>query len=258
MKKYFENLGKWIFKFTEEAGNIVILLGQTFRWMFKKPFDRKSMFSQMVVIGINSFPIVTITAITTGMVLALQTGVTLEGRIAGLSTYIGGIVAVSLCRELGPVLTALIVAGRVGSSIAAELGTMKVTEQIDALYTMSANPVKYLAVPRFIACTIMLPVLAIYSDLLGILGGMFIGMAKLNVTAVEYIDNMTDFLSLDDVMNGLSKTVVFGMIIATIGCYTGFTASGGAEGVGRATTRSVVLGSILILIFDYILTAFLW
>lgn len=256
--KLFEAIGKSVLEFFNEAGRIFLLFLKIFYWMFKKPSEIKNIIAQMTVIGVNSFMVITITSLSTGMILALQTGTALERKISGSALFLGGIVSLSLVRELAPVLTGLVMAGKIGSAIAAELGTMNVTEQIDALDTMATNPVKYLAVPRFLACIFMLPALTIYANLLGILGGLFISTNVFNVGVNTFLEGMNFYLTTDDMYKGLLKTVVFGAIISTVGCHKGFETTGGAEGVGKSTTSSVVISSMLILVADYILTAFLW
>ncbi len=211
----------------------------------------------MVHIGYNSIPVVLITSLFTGMVFALQTGLSLEVKLKGTSQFVGGILILALVRELSPVLTALIISGRIGSSIAAEIGTMQVTEQIDALKTLGTNPVQYLAVPRFLALTFMMPCLVILSDIVGWLGGAIVSVTELEVPFMTFYYNSRDVLRMGDVVSGLIKSSFFGMIISTIGCYKGFSTRGGAEGVGKSTINSVVLASMLILISDYFLTSFL-
>lgn len=258
MTRLAEILGSSLLRAAHQAGGIVLLFGQIWRWMFRAPFGWRETLLQMMEIGVRSFWVVTLTSISTGMVLALQTSYSLGHRFAGIEYYLGGVVSLSITRELGPVLTALMVTGRVGSAIAAELGTMAVTEQLDALHTMATHPTQYLGVPRFIACLIMLPILTIFADAIGIFGGGLVSSMYSGVPWGHYMDMVNYYLRIHDVMNGLIKTVVFGMTIATVGCYMGFNTTGGAEGVGRSTTRSVVTASILILIFDYILTAMLF
>ena len=171
--------------------------------------------------------------------------------------FIGSAVTISMFRELCPVLTGLLLAGRVGSSIAAQIGTMKVTEQIDALRTLSADPVQYLAVPRFIACVTMTPLLTVLTDMVGVLGGAFIAYFGLSLTPSKYFENIIQYVALADLMSGLIKSLFFGLIISVISCYQGFNTRGGAEGVGRATISAVVFSSMAILISDYFLTYFL-
>ena len=210
----------------------------------------------MEEVGIKSIPVVLITGAFTGAVLALQSYTGFKRFNA--ETFVGTVVALSITRELGPVLTGLMVSGRVGSSMAAELGTMQVTEQIDALYTLAVNPIKYLIVPRLLAALIMMPVLVIFADLIGILGGYFVSVKVLHSNPYIYMERTWDYLELNDIYSGLFKAGVFGIIIATISCYQGFFTEGGAEGVGRATTKAVVLSCLLILIFNYIITALLF
>ena len=208
---------------------------------------------QMDKIGVASLPLVFLTSLFTGVVLALQTAYQLQQISAQL--YIGSLVALSMTRELGPVLTALVIAGRVGAAISAEIGTMRVTEQIDALQTLSTDPVRYLAAPRLLALLVMLPLLTLYADLVGMMGGYLVGVYKLGLGSNLYINMTWDALRHKDVFTGLFKAAVFGAIIAVIACHEGFEASGGAEGVGRSTTFSVVISFILIIAADCFFTA---
>jgi phospholipid/cholesterol/gamma-HCH transport system permease protein len=242
--------------FLAEVGSVLIFLLQTLRWTFTPPFYWKSVLKQMEQIGFNSIPVVITTALSTGMVLALQsyTGF----KRFGAETLIGTVVSLSMTRELGPVLTGLMVAGRAGAAMAAELGTMRVTEQIDALSTLATNPMKYLVVPRFIASTVMMFFLTILGVMIGIIGGYFVGVKVLDTNPVTYIDNSIDFTEVTDILYGLIKALVFGAVIGLIGCYKGFHTEGGAEGVGKATTGAVVVSCMLILILDYFLSALLW
>lgn len=235
---------------------MVILFFQTFAWVFRPPLQGKEILKQMEAVGVRSFPVVVITAGFTGMVLALQSFTAFKRF--GAETMVGTVVALSMTRELGPVLTGLMVSGRMGSAMAAELGTMQVTEQIDALYTLATNPIKYLIVPRFLATVIMLPILVIFADVIGILGGYLVGVQILGTNPTLYFRRTWDFLEVNDLYSGLIKAIFFGMILSTISCYQGFSAQGGAEGVGRATTKAVVLSSLTILISNYFITAFLF
>jgi len=252
----FSWIGNSSIRFVEEAGKIIILFVKTMGCIFRPPLEGREILKQMEEVGVRSFPVVIITAGFTGMVLALQsfTGF----KRFGAETMVGTVVALSVTRELGPVLTGLMVSGRVGSAMAAELGTMRVTEQIDALYTLATNPIKYLIVPRFLAAIIVLPVLVIFADVIGILGGYLVSVQILGTNPTLYIRRTWDFLELNDLYSGLLKAGVFGMILATISCYQGFSAQGGAEGVGRATTKAVVMSSLTILISNYFITAFLF
>ncbi len=253
----FEKIGRIVLRGIISLGEITYLTLSTIKWMFRRPFDLKNIVAQMVHIGYNSIPVVFITSLFTGMVIALQTGLTLESTLKGMSQFIGGVVSVSMARELAPVLTSLIMAGRIGSSIAAEIGTMQVTEQIDALRTLGTNPIHYLSVPRFLALTFMLPALVMFADFIGWLGGAIVSIIELETPFLTYYYHSQSTLKMGDILSGLIKSCVFGMIIAIVGCYKGFNTTGGAEGVGKSTISSVVTSSILILIADYFLTSFL-
>ena len=208
----------------------------------------------MMRIGYFSLPVVALTAFFTGGVLALQ--IYYGGNEFNSESIVASIVALGITRELGPVLAGLMVAGRVSAAIAAELGTMRVTEQIDALVTLSTNPYKYLVVPRLVAAILTLPALVLIADIIGVMGGYIVGVETLNFNSGAYIQNTTDFLKLDDVTSGLIKSAIFGFIIALMGCFHGFNSRGGAQGVGRATTNAVVTASILILASNYLMTSF--
>jgi phospholipid/cholesterol/gamma-HCH transport system permease protein len=238
----------------EAVGRYGIFFTDTIRWMFRPPFDAKNIIIQMLEIGYKSIPVTAITLFFTGMVMAYQLGRVMDSLMSGSSIFIGSGVTISMFRELCPVLTGLLLAGRVGSSIAAEIGTMKVTEQIDALRTLSAEPIQYLAVPRFIACLVMTPVLTLITDIVGVLGGAFIAFFSLGITVDKYVDNILQYTGLSDLTTGLVKSVFFGMQIAIIACYQGFNTAGGAEGVGKSTIQAVVKSSMAILISDYFLT----
>lgn len=227
-----------------------IFLGPAFK---KKFVSLKHTFYQMVFVGIRSILIVSLVTIFTGMVFAMQLAYQLEKM--GAIIYVASLVAISLCRELSPVLTALVVAGRAGSAIAAELGTMKVTEQIEALDTMAINPIRFLASTRFLALFFMLPCLTVVGNLSGILGGFLVGTKSLNINPYLYMQTTFKYLALKDIYTGMTKSFVFAIIIALICCYEGLNTKGGAEGVGRATTRSVVISFILIILADCVLTA---
>ncbi|MDY7034299.1 MAG: ABC transporter permease [Thermodesulfobacteriota bacterium] len=242
--------------FIEESGRITLLFIKTVIWIFRPPLNFKNVTRQMEEVGINSTPVVLIMAIFTGMVLALQS---FSGfRRFNAEAFVGTVVALSMVRELGPVLSGLMVSGRVGAAMAAELGTMQVTEQIDALRTLATNPIKYLIVPRFLATLFVMPILVILSDIIGIIGGYFVSVRLLGTNATTYWKRTWDYMELDDVYVGLFKACIFGIIIATISCYQGFYTEGGAEGVGKATTRAVVLSSLTILISNYFITAFMF
>jgi phospholipid/cholesterol/gamma-HCH transport system permease protein len=256
MSNWLEVIGKKASDFFREMGAVIIFFGHTLRWTFSRPFYLKNLLKQMEQIGVNSVPVVLTTAISTGMVLALQsyTGF----KRFGAQSLIGAVVSLSMTRELGPVLTGLMVAGRAGASMAAELGTMRVTEQIDALYTLATNPMKYLVVPRFLASTIMMFFLSALGMYIGILGGYFVGVKVLGTNPVTYINQSINNTRVSDIWYGLIKSLVFGAVVGIIGCYKGFNTEGGAEGVGKATTGAVVVSCMLILILDYFLSALLW
>ena len=235
------------------AGGIALLFQEACVLLASKKIRWKATFDQMKKIGVQSLPLVFLTALFTGMVLALQSAYQL--RLFSAEQFTSDLISVSLCRELGPVLTSMVVAGRVGASIAAELGTMKVTEQIDALKALATNPVQYLVVPRFIAALFMLFILTIYADVIGMFGGYLIAVLKLGMSSNVYIQRGFKALLVKDVMTGLIKAFFFGGIISIVGCYFGFTARGGAEGVGRATMLAVVVALIMVIASDALFTA---
>jgi phospholipid/cholesterol/gamma-HCH transport system permease protein len=253
---FFRAIGERTLRFVEEAGKLMVLFIQILGWTFRPPVQGREILKQMEEVGVRSFPVVVITAAFTGMVLALQSFTGFKRFNA--ESMVGTVVALSMTRELGPVLTGLMVSGRVGSAMAAELGTMKVTEQIDALYTLATNPIKYLIVPRFLAAVLMLPILVIFADVIGMLGGYLVSVQVLGTNPTLYVRRTWDYLEFNDLMSGLLKAVCFGMIVALISCYQGFSAQGGAEGVGRATTKAVVISSLAILISNYFITVILF
>ena len=238
--------------FVATTGELTVLTLASFRALFKPPYEVGAWVRQMEQIGVRSLGVASITTIFTGMVMALQTAYSLPEL--GVKYYIGAVVSKSLVRELGPVLTALIVGGRVGAGMTAEIGTMKVTEQVDALRSMGADPVKKLVVPKLIATLIMLPALTVLGDLLGILGGLVMATTQLDLSPGFYINDVLTALTLEDVFSGVGMSFFFAYFIAIIGCYQGLNARGGADGVGRATTSTVVMASILILVSDFFLT----
>jgi len=247
-----EGIGHAIMKSLQSIGILTIFVGKSLMHTFTPPWYPKLILRQFVDIGYYSLPVVGMTAIFTGMVLALQsyTGFTRFNA----ESAIAGVVALSVTRELAPVLAGLMVAGRIGASIAAEIGTMRVTEQIDALTTLSVNPYKYLIVPRIIAGTIMLPVLVLIADIIGIYGGYLVSIYTLGFSEGSYLTQTWNILQPNDVISGLVKASAFGFIVTMMGCYHGFNSGRGAQGVGAATTYAVVSASILILIFNFILT----
>ncbi|RZI46219.1 MlaE family ABC transporter permease [Candidatus Finniella inopinata] len=238
------------------CGHITLFFLRALRQGFSFPWYGRQFINQLINIGYFSLPVVGMTAIFTGMVLALQsyTGFSRFSAEGAVAT----VVVLSMTRELGPVLAGLMVAGRIGAAMAAEIGTMRVTEQIDALTTLSTNPLKYLVLPRLIAGMTMLPILVLIADIIGVMGGYIVGVYKLGFNSANYIDQTWKFLEWDDVQSGLIKASCFGLIISLMGCYHGYYSNRGAEGVGRATTNAVVSASILILFFNYALTIFLF
>ncbi len=254
--RIFSSIGRVFSRLLEGTGELSILTGKTLAWTFRPPYRLKLILEQMEEIGVNSMPVVFFTSMFTGMALALQSYTVFKRFNA--ESLIGTAIAFSMVRELGPVLTGIIVAGRAGSAMAAELGTMRVTEQIDAMETIAVNPIQYLVVPRFIGALIMLPIMTCVCDIIGMIGGYLVAVQGLGVNGTIYLRASFQFMDIHDIASGLYKAVVFGAIIALVGCYKGFFAAGGAEGVGRATTGSVVIASMLILLFDVILTAILF
>lgn len=247
-----QGIGHALLNFFAGAGRLFIFIGRAIYHSVTPTFFPAQLKRQLIDIGYYSLPVVGMTALFTGMVLALQsyTGFTrfnAEGAIAG-------VVVLSVTRELAPVLAGLMVAGRVGAAIAAEIGTMRVTEQIDALSTLSVNPFKYLIAPRLIAATLTLPILVLIGDVIGVYGGYVVAIYNLDFSAGSYLSQTWDTVQTMDVVSGLVKAGVFGFIVAIMGCYHGFNSGRGAQGVGAATTNAVVSSSILILIFNYILT----
>jgi phospholipid/cholesterol/gamma-HCH transport system permease protein len=246
-------VGEKIVGYVKEMGRMLLLLVDTIRWSLYPPFRVDLLFQQMERVGVRSVLVVVLTGAFTGMVLALQSFH--ATRSFGAETMVGVAVALSMTRELGPVLTSFMVTGRAGSAMAAEIGTMRVTEQIDALSAMAVNPIKYLIVPRVLASLLVVPMLTVIADFVGIVGGYFTGVIMLRINAGAYVANMEKYVELNDIYHGIIKAAVFGLILSVIGCYKGYTTTGGAEGVGKATTESVVLATVTILMANYLLTA---
>ncbi|MBT6096485.1 MAG: ABC transporter permease [Rhodospirillaceae bacterium] len=250
--RFLQAVGRVFIAFLATAGRLTLFTIEGTSHCFRAPWYFRIIGRQMVEIGYYSLPVVGLTAVFAGMVLALQTYIgasrfSAEGAIAN-------IVVVALTRELGPVLAGLMVAGRIGAAMAAEIGTMRVTEQIDALTTLSTNPMKYLVAPRLIAGVTMLPLLVFVADIIGVFGGYLVAVYKLGFNPTNYLKDTWNFMEASDVISGLVKASVFGFLITLMGCYHGYNSKGGAQGVGQATTNAVVSASILILCFDYILT----
>jgi len=260
MHKYIENflraLGKPLVIFISRTGELSLFIAQSLYNCVTPPFYWKMLLRQMLDIGFYSLPVVALTTIFAGMVIALQT-------YAGFSSYgaesaIASVVLISVTRELAPAFAGLMVAGRIGAAMAAEIGTMRVTEQIDALSTLSTNPFKYLVAPRLIAGVLVLPLLVLIGDIIGIFGGYLVAVYQLDFNAANYINATINELQSIDIITGVIKAAVFGFIISLMGCYNGYKSKGGAQGVGEATTNAVVASSILILIFNYIITGMIF
>jgi phospholipid/cholesterol/gamma-HCH transport system permease protein len=244
--------GRVFLNFLEALGRIVNFTGLAIIYSLRPPYYPRLILRQMIDIGYYSLPVVGLTAIFTGMVLALQsyTGFARFSAESAIAT----VVVLSMTRELGPVLAALMVAGRVGASMAAEIGTMRVTEQIDALTTLSTNPYKYLVMPRLLGGLLMLPCLVLVADIIGVFGGFLIGVNKLGFNPAGYLKQTFSFLEARDVISGLTKAAVFGFVISLMGCYHGYHSKGGAQGVGTATINPVVSALVMILVFNYMIT----
>jgi len=225
-------------------------------FLFKKPPKLEHFVKQLSYIGAETLPVVVVTSFFSGGVIVVETYSTFHRFNA--ESLLGAVVAISMARELGPVLTALMVVARVGSAMTAQIGTMKITEQIDALRVLAVNPIRYLVTPRLVASTVSLPLLTILADVIGIFGGWFVAVKLFGVNDYLFWQKMRDIVELHDFLGGLYKATVFGFLIATVSCYFGFAAKGGAEGVGRATTASVVVSSMLVLIVDYFLSALIF
>jgi len=246
-------VGSAVLTFLAEVGALSQFTMKALRASFAPPIYLRLIGMQMLRIGYFSLPVVGMTAFFTGGVLALQ--IFIGGSRFNAEGFVANIVAIGITRELGPVIAGLMVAGRVSAAIAAEIGTMRVTEQIDALVTLSTNPFKYLVAPRLIAAVISMPLLVVIADIIGVFGGFVVGTQSLGFNPIVYIGNTVDFIEFDDVSSGLIKSAVFGFIIALMGCYSGYRSQGGAQGVGRATTNAVVSASILILAANYVMTS---
>lgn len=249
---FLNGIGRTTLAFMEATGKLAMFTALALSHCLRPPFYLRHIGRQMVDIGYYSLPVVGLTALFTGMVLALQS-------YSGFARFnaesaIATVVVLSITRELGPVLAGLMVAGRIGAAMAAELGTMRVTEQVDALTTLSTNPFKYLIAPRLIAGTTMLPLLVLVADIIGVFGGYLVSVYRLGFNASTYINNTWQYLEFMDVVSGLVKAACFGFVIALMGCYHGYNSRGGAQGVGAATTNAVVSASILILVLNYLLT----
>lgn len=252
-KKYFETVGKEVIGFLRDMGELTELLFLSFAALFSGKVHSRLIFEQMVKIGIDSLPIALTSAFFVGMVFAMQVGT--EFVKFGASKFIGGVMAIAVARELAPALTGIVIASRVAAAIAAELGTMNVTEQIDAIKALGSNPVRYLVGPRLLACTFMMPLLTVLADLFCFFGGYLVAVYVVKINAIDYMGSAKQLMTMGDIYGGIAKSVVFGMIIALIACYKGLKTRGGAKGVGESTTSSVVMSLIALFIFNYFLSA---
>lgn len=242
----------------KQFGEVAVLLSLTLKNVFRKPWEKEIFLQQLEQIGVRSLPVVSATAAFGGLVFGLQTYVGFHRYVGpGSEAYAGPVISLGLSKELIPILVGLMISGRVGSSMAAEIGTMKITEQIDALYSLGADPNRYLVVPRTLACFIMLPLLTLYGDFIGIVGGYAYNVFVMGVNRFIYLKNTLLYFEMWDIVSGLIKSAVFGIVIAVIGCWQGFRTEAGAKGVGKATTRAVVISSILILILNFFMSKFL-
>lgn len=256
MLALFEYVGRSTLQLLEYLGSLFLLLWETLGWVARGSIRFGLTLQQMAYLGVDSLLIVILTTTTAGMVMSLQLA-----HIAvqyGVTNVVGGGVAIAMSRELGPMLTAVVVAGRAGSAIAAELGTMKVTEQISALQTMAVSPVRYLVVPRFLALLAMMPILALFADLTGTLGGALIASQSASIPYEAFYDSIRRLLELSDVLNGLLKAVVFGVEVALVSCMQGLNTGRGAAGVGVSTTTSVVFSTIIIFVTNYLMSSWLF
>jgi len=253
---FFATIGRAVLSLLATIGGLAIFTARSLAALVSPPIYGRLIGQQMMRVGYFSLPVVGLTAFFTGGALALQ--IYLGGNRYGAEAIVPQIVVLGITRELGPVIAGLMVAGRVSAAIAAEIGTMKVTEQIDALTTLATNPVKYLVVPRLLAAVISMPILVAVADSIGVFGGYVVATESLGFTGSIYLKNTVDFATHQDVASGLIKAAVFGFIIALMGCYNGFNSKGGAQGVGTATTNAVVSSSILILAANYLLTSILF
>lgn len=256
IEQFLNSIGTYTLSMCTMMGSFSLFFMSTIKTALTTKLKLKKLLAQTEEIGFNSLVIVVLTGTFTGAVLALQTYIGV--RRYGGEEFVGPIVALSMSRELGPVITGLMVAGRSGSAIAAEIGTMRITEQIDALKTLRINPIQYLVVPRILAGTIILPFLGVFSVMCGVVGGYFIATSVLGLNGNQYINGIKKYLEYSDITSGLIKSSVFGLILTWVGAFKGFYASGGARGVGLATTQSVVMGSILLLLANYFLTSALF
>jgi phospholipid/cholesterol/gamma-HCH transport system permease protein len=254
--KWIESLGLWAIRVTESIGAMTLMALQSLVWLFRPPFRWRIFLQSLEYVGVGSLGIVTLTGAFTGMVMAIQSAYAF--KMFHAESLVGTTVALALTRELAPVLTGLMVTGRVGSSIATEIGTMNVTEQIDALRTMAVNPIQYLVTPRVLACVIMVPILCLLCSLVGVSGAYLVAVKGLGLDQGVFFDRIVTVVQPWDVWSGIIKAAVFGLVIGTVSCFKGYQAEGGARGVGVATTQAVVISSIAVLVTDYFLTVLMF
>ncbi|MFZ5830434.1 MAG: MlaE family ABC transporter permease [Planctomycetota bacterium] len=252
---WLTDLGALVIDWIEALGDLALFCFRTFYWLFARLPQRETILPNFYQIGVLSLPVVALTGTFIGMVLVVQSYV--QFRMVNMETRLGAVINMSIVRELGPVLAATMLAGRVGSAMAAELGTMRVTEQIDALTSMGANPIHYLVVPRFLGCLLLIPALTIMADFMGVAGALFYAVGLLEIDLHHYLENSRQFVGNFDLFAGVFKSLFFGAAIALIGCHRGFNSEGGAEGVGRAATAAFVYSFVVILLLDLLLAIFL-
>ncbi len=252
MRNLIERAGAFGVSQFEQLGDITVLTFKTIRYTFTPPYNLRLILEQVDEIGIKSIPIAILSAMAIGMVMVLQ--IAYGFKRFGASALVGPVVSIAIVRELGPVITSLLVGGRTGAGITAEIGSMKVTEQVDAIRALGADPIKKLLVPRVVASVVVFPLLCVLADIAGILSGMLLAGVELAISPQFYIRSIIEEVTVSDFLSGILKTIFFGFIVATISCYLGMTAEGGTQGVGRATTLTVVLSLVLILISDFLLT----
>lgn len=255
MKNLIEVVGRLLIMGTQRLGEFLVFARSFFSWSIAPPLRKQVFLRQMEFIGIKSIPIITLTATFTGMVFALQTGYAF--RLFNAEIFVGSTVGLALTREIAPVFTALMVVARAGSAMAAEIGTMKVTEQVDALSSMAVNPVHYLVVPRVMAATVMVPLLSGLFSYVGIVGAYFISIHLLHIEPTAFMHKLLYYVDASDVIGGLIKAAFFGFVLSLVSCHRGYRTEGGAEGVGRATTQAVVISSVAVLVMDYFLTSWI-
>jgi phospholipid/cholesterol/gamma-HCH transport system permease protein len=253
---FTEKVGHEFMSLAEALGSAALMLKSVVYWLIRSKFELSETLKQAVKIGVDSFTVTALTSFFTGMVLALQMGYSTK-NLFNEPLFIGTLVAFSMLKELGPVLTSIVVAGRAGAVVTAEIGTMQVTEQIDALYTLGTNPTRYLLVPRYLAFLITLPLLTVFADFIGVMGGCIVGAVKLGVPASVYFDDIFTYLEIADFLHGFLKTYFFAFMIATVSCYKGLHTKGGAEGVGKSTTEAVVVSMVMVMVMDYFISALL-